>query len=432
VILAQAAAGPEELDRFRREAEATARLQHPHIVQIYEVGEHQRCPYLVLEFVGGGSLAERLGGAPVPPRRAAELALALAEAVQHAHDKGILHRDLKPANVLLAEDGTPKITDFGLARRLDSDAGQTRSGSVLGTPSYMAPEQAAGHVHELGPATDVYGLGAILYELLTGRPPFRGSSVAETLEQVRCHEPAAPAVLQPAVPRDLDLICRKCLEKEPRHRYDSAAALSADLRSFLAGEAISARSLTLVDRLVRAISYSGSAVYLRARSTTLLLASAVPVLAQLLLFLLFRDRPIYPAICMTVVLLVLSVLVPLVVWRITRDYLGRAPRAFRRYFLSIMFTRSAGGLLVPVMVALMRPGHDPAEFFLVFPLWMFLEGNVYILLGSEAGGGYVVGLLHYSGAVVAALVPPLGPLALGTTVSCGLLLAGLYLRRLTE
>jgi serine/threonine-protein kinase len=431
MILDGAHAGAGERARFRREAEAVARLQHPGIVEIYQVGEHDGLPYLVLEYVGGGSLAQQLDGTPLPANRAAALVLALAEAVQHAHARGILHRDLKPANVLLNPDGTPKITDFGLAKRLQGDRGETQAGAVLGTPSYMAPEQAEGQVGDLGPATDVYALGAILYELLTGRPPFKAASVLETLEQVRTLEPVRPTALQASVPRDLETICLKCLEKLPRHRYASAEALTTDLQCFLKGEPISARGLTLPERLARALSYSGSPAPLRAQSSILLRAGSVPVLVQLGLLMLFHDRPDYPVICLVLTALALSVLVPLVLWR-TRDVVQRAPRPFRRFLWSVMFTRSAGGLLVPILVALMRPGHDLAEFYLVFPLWMFLEGNWCFLLGSEVGGGYLLALLHYAAALLVTLAPPLSPLALGAVVSTSLLLGGLYLRRLSE
>jgi tetratricopeptide (TPR) repeat protein/predicted Ser/Thr protein kinase len=248
MIRAGSQAGPEELARFRREAEAVAHLQHANIVQIYEVGEHQGQPYLSLEFVDGGSLEEKLARSPLPAHQAAALVETLARAMYAAHQKGILHRDLKPANVLLMADGTPKITDFGLAKRLDVESAQTRSGALIGTPSYMAPEQATWAVGPIGPPTDVYGLGAILYETLTGRPPFRGASILETLEQVRKEEPVAPGRLQPKLPRDLETICLKCLQKQPRHRYASAEALGDDLRRFLNGEAIRARPAPLWER----------------------------------------------------------------------------------------------------------------------------------------------------------------------------------------
>jgi WD40 repeat protein len=248
MIRAGGLAGEDELARFGEEARAVARLQHPNIVQIYEVGEEAGQPYLALEYVEGGSLARRLSGAPLPGRQAAELIAVLAQAVHHAHRQGVVHRDLKPANVLLARDGTPKITDFGLAKTLDQQSGQTRTGAILGTPSYMAPEQAAGKVKEVGPAADVWALGAILYELLTGRPPFRGESVWDTLEQVRSGEPVAVRRLQPKVPRDLETICLKCLHKEPRRRYRSAGELAEDCAAFLDGKPVQARPVGKVER----------------------------------------------------------------------------------------------------------------------------------------------------------------------------------------
>jgi WD40 repeat protein/tRNA A-37 threonylcarbamoyl transferase component Bud32 len=241
MILAGDHAGEHALARFRTEAEAVARLQHPNIVQIHEVGEHNGLPYFALEFCDGGNLHRNLGGTPLPPRQAAELVAVLSRAMHAAHQKGIVHRDLKPANVLLTREGTPKITDFGLAKQLDEESGQTRSGAILGTPSYMAPEQAASRVKEVGPLADVYALGAVLYDLFTGRPPFRGVTVVDTLEQVRSQEPVPPSRLQAKVPHDLETVCLKCLEKDPARRYPGAAELADDLGRFLAGEPIRAR-----------------------------------------------------------------------------------------------------------------------------------------------------------------------------------------------
>jgi WD40 repeat protein len=250
-LMAGGAADEAERARFRGEAEAAARLQHPGIVQIFEVGDCAAGPFFSLEFVPGGSLARQLAATPQDPRRAAALVRALAVAVQAAHAAGVLHRDLKPANVLLTADGSPKVTDFGLARRLDDDSGRTRTGQVLGTPSYMAPEQAEGRVKAIGPAADVYGLGAILYECLTGRPPFKGASVVETLDQVRLRDPVAVRQLQPSVPRDLETVCLKCLQKEPHRRYASAQELADDLGRFLNGEPVRARPVGPVGRLAR-------------------------------------------------------------------------------------------------------------------------------------------------------------------------------------
>jgi WD40 repeat protein len=259
--------------RFLAEAQAAARLRHPNIVQVYQVGEHEGRPFVTLELVEGGTLAQRLARQPLAAREAAGLVEILARAVQHAHEQGIVHRDLKPANVLLTADGTPKVADFGLAKRM-GEAGQTQSGAIVGTPSYMAPEQAAGKGKEVGPAADVYALGAILYEALVGRPPFRGDTSLETLRQVLDDEPVPPRRLQPKVPRDLETICLKCLQKEPGRRYASARDLADDLHRFLGGLLIQARTPSAWRRAV--------AWARRHRVTAALLVSGVVLMATVL------------------------------------------------------------------------------------------------------------------------------------------------------
>ncbi len=236
------------LARFRAEADAAARLHHPNVVQIYEAGETAEAAFIAMELVGGESLAARLARAVLAPREAAALLTRLARAVQFAHDRGVIHRDLKPSNILLEADGTPKLSDFGLAKVVDdADADHTRTGAVLGTPAYMSPEQASAS-KTVGPLSDVYGLGAVLYECLTGRPPFKGASPLDTLQQVLAREPIPPRRLQPGIPRDLQTICLKCLEKEPNRRFPSAAELADDLDRFLRGEAIRARPVSAIVR----------------------------------------------------------------------------------------------------------------------------------------------------------------------------------------
>jgi serine/threonine protein kinase len=283
MILAEPQTGPKRLARFRAEAAVIARLQHPNIVQIYDVGEIAGRPYIVLEFVAGGSLARHLRGTPQPVRPAAQMIETLARAVHAAHAAGVIHRDLKPANILLqrpeargqrsedrgqpdelsadlcplTSDLWPKITDFGLAKCTDGDGeapdlrDPTVTGEVLGTPNYMAPEQAMVPRQTVGPAADVYALGAILYELLTGRPPFTGGTPLATVLQVLHNEPVAVTSLQPGVPRDLETICLKCLRKEPRERYASALELAEDVQRFLRGEPIRARPVSPVESLRR-------------------------------------------------------------------------------------------------------------------------------------------------------------------------------------
>ncbi|VTU01226.1 wd40 repeat-containing protein : WD40 repeat-containing protein OS=Singulisphaera acidiphila (strain ATCC BAA-1392 / DSM 18658 / VKM B-2454 / MOB10) GN=Sinac_7396 PE=3 SV=1: Pkinase: PSCyt1: PSCyt1 [Gemmataceae bacterium] len=270
-------AGPKNLARFRAEAEAIAHLQHPHIVQVHEVGEVDGHSFFSMEYLAGGTLATVLERGPLAPAAAAEVVEVLARAVHHAHVRGVVHRDLKPGNVLFGvgsgewaagiqngrppsslptdhsplPTGPPKVADFGLAKRLGADSNHTATGEVVGTPAYMAPEQAAGEGGTSGPAVDVYALGAILYEALTGRPPFQAGTVLGTLKKVVSDEPEPPRAARPAVPRDLDAVCLKCLEKRPGDRYPTAEALADDLKRFLAGRPVAARSHSRAVRAVR-------------------------------------------------------------------------------------------------------------------------------------------------------------------------------------
>jgi WD40 repeat protein/tRNA A-37 threonylcarbamoyl transferase component Bud32 len=278
MVLSGNHAGPQERARFRAEAEAAAALQHPNIVQIYEVGDHDGLPFFCMELVDGGSLSQKTRGTPLPAREAARLVEMLARAVQYAHQHGVIHRDLKPANVLLTTDGEPKITDFGLAKRIQDDPQATRAsyatlpGTAVGTPSYMAPEQAIGDGKRVGPLADVYSLGAVLYELLTGRPPFVAETIMDTLLLVTTEEPPSPSRLQPRLPRDLVTICLKCLCKEPEKRYASALELADDLKRFLAGEPIHAVPVTWRERLVKWVRRRPALAALMAVSAAALLA----------------------------------------------------------------------------------------------------------------------------------------------------------------
>jgi eukaryotic-like serine/threonine-protein kinase len=252
MILAGGLAGADAIARFKIEAEAIAHLQHPNIVQVYEIGEADDCPYFSLEFVDGINLQAKIAATPQGAAETARLMQQICQGVDAAHKRGVLHRDLKPANVLLTKDNIPKITDFGLAKRIEEkDVGQTRTGAILGTPSYMAPEQAMGRAKEVGPAADIYSLGAVLYDMLTGRPPFRGETVMDTLNQVQKLEPLPPRDLVPKVPLDLQTICLKALEKDPNKRYATAGEMADDLRRFLAGEPILARPTPAWERAAK-------------------------------------------------------------------------------------------------------------------------------------------------------------------------------------
>ncbi|MES2595668.1 MAG: serine/threonine-protein kinase [Verrucomicrobiota bacterium] len=241
MIRSGAFADKDEVQRFHAEAQAVAQLKHPNIVNIHEIGEHEGQHYYSMDFIEGGTLADQCHGKSMKVREAAELLHTVCEAVHFAHQRGILHRDLKPQNIMVDSEGRPHVLDFGLAKRIDEDQSLTMTGAVLGSPSYMAPEQAQGRNDRVGPHTDVYALGAILYQMLTGRPPFLARTAAETMMQVVQREPAAPSRSNPDLPRDLETICLKCLEKEPAQRYATARELGEELGHFLKGDPISAR-----------------------------------------------------------------------------------------------------------------------------------------------------------------------------------------------
>jgi serine/threonine protein kinase len=270
-------ADPDRLARFYVEAEAVARLRHPNLVEIYDLGMANGLPYFVLEYLPGGSLKQLFGQGPQPPRRIAELLAALAQGVHVAHLAGIVHRDLKPANVLLAEDGTAKVTDFGLAKRLELP-GQTQSGQIIGTPEYMAPEQARGESKSVGPAADIYALGAILYEALTGQPPFRGKGMMETLHKVLGDEPVPPRQLAPSVPADLETVCLKALRKEPKDRYPTAQEFADELNRFLHDEPVRARPLSRLEKLCRWVRRKPTLAGLLAVTTGLMLMAGLAIL----------------------------------------------------------------------------------------------------------------------------------------------------------
>ncbi|MSU63207.1 MAG: hypothetical protein EXS31_12565 [Pedosphaera sp.] len=251
MILFGSMASAEQIRRFRIEASAAGSLQHPNIVAVHEVGLHENQHFMVMDYVDGPNLSRLVQDSPLPARKAATYLKAIAEAVQYAHDHGILHRDLKPSNVLLGSDDRPRVTDFGLAKRFDTESSLTLSGHVLGSPNYMPPEQAGGGRQKVGRTSDVYSLGAILYHLLTARPPFRAETIGETLQQVQQTDPLSPRLLNASIPRDLETICLKCLEKEPTKRYATATELADELGRFLKDEPILARPVTRVERAWR-------------------------------------------------------------------------------------------------------------------------------------------------------------------------------------
>jgi eukaryotic-like serine/threonine-protein kinase len=428
MILAGASASPQDLSRFRAEAEAVAQLAHSNIVQIYEIGEQGGCPFLALEYVGGGSLAQHLDGTPVAPKQAAETVLALARAVHHAHERGIVHRDLKPANVLLHADGTPKIADFGLAKRADSNQVHTLTGTILGSPSYMAPEQAAGDGNKIGPATDVYALGVILYEMLTGRPPFKGATLLETIEQVREHDPVPPRFLLPKTPRDLETICLKCLEKSPQRRYASAAELAADLQAFLEGEPIRAVAQTLLDQVARTISHHSFDARFRGLANRMVLVAPIPVTVHGLAYLLLAGRPYYAQGMVATTATMVFILVPLLLITGTPT-LRLVPAWQRKHFVTIWCGHMAAMATTLLVVFVSVPPEDPQLLLIVYPLWASIAAMSFLAHATEAGIYYMVGGLLFLVAIVMALALHWAPLIVACVMTANMAVQAYYLRQ---
>lgn len=437
MILAGRLANAEDVQRFRTEAEAAARLSHPNIVNIYDIGEINGQHFFSMELIEGASLSQRLTQGPMAGRAAARCVLKIARAVQYAHAQGILHRDLKPSNILMDASDEPHITDFGLAKRLGGDSGQTRTGAVLGTPSYMAPEQAQGRIRDLGPPCDVYGLGALLYELLTGRPPFRAETPLDTLMQVIHNAPAPPRLLNPNVDPDLETICLKCLEKDRAHRYQTAAALADDLQRHLDGEPISARSSNVLDRLTRMLDRSQHDYAFATWSSMVLIMAGVIGVEHLLVFVLMQTEAPRWTIqsCRFLQFLLLAFLF----WHNRRSNLLPTTSAERElwsiwigYFLAYALT--VGTMRLIRTFNLIDPTtHAPPhlEEVLVYPFLAIASGLAFFAMGSNYWGRcYALGVAFF---VLGALMPfwmEGAPLLFGSTWAAALGMLGLHLRRL--
>jgi serine/threonine protein kinase len=439
MILAGRLAAEEDVVRFRTEAEAAGRLQHPNIVAVHEVSEVDGQHYFSMDFIEGVSLAEKLRSGPLPSRVAARYVRLIARAVHHAHRQGILHRDLKPSNILIDVDDEPHITDFGLAKRLGGDSGQTRTGVVLGTPSYMAPEQAAGKTHELGPACDVYGLGAVLYELLTGRPPFRSETPLDTVMQVIETDPVPPRLLNPKVDHDVETICLKCLEKNPGRRYESGEALAEDLQRYLAGESINARSINVLDRLVRTFDRSHHDVNFHTWSTMVLVIAAIVFVEHVAVhILILLDRP---RALITATRAAQFVLIGWLFWRNRGNQLLPRSAAERElwtiwigYVLAYVFGLLAVRGLVYFEVIGAGAAAPPSwQTLMVYPFSAIASGLAFFVMGSNYWGRlYVVGVAFF---VVAVLMPmhlEWASLEFGSLWGLILLALGLHLRTLGQ
>ncbi len=437
MILGGRLAGPEDLQRFRTEAEAAAGLQHPHIVQIHEVGTVDGQHFFSMQFIEGHTLAQRIAEGPLPGRDAARYARLIARAIHFAHQHGILHRDLKPSNILIDVDDEPHVTDFGLAKRLGGDSGQTRSGSVLGTPSYMAPEQADGRIKDLGPWTDVYSLGAVLYEMLTGRPPFRAETAVDTVMQVLQNEPVPPRLLNPNVDPELETITLKCLEKEPSRRYASAEALAEDLQRYLNGDPIEARTSSVFDWLTRALDRSHHDVAFHTWSTMVLLVAVIVLVEHVAVFVLLQTGQ--PRWLITAMRSCQFILIAGLFWynRGSRLLPTSAPeRELWSIWIGYLAAYGVNLVLVRTLIArgLIVAGPEAPVGWrdtILYPFSAVLSGLAFFVMGSNYWGRcYALGLLFFGLAFTMTFALWLAPLAFGVLWTVALVALGLHLRRL--
>jgi serine/threonine protein kinase len=430
MILPGSLADETELERFRVEAGAAARLKHPNIVAVHRVGELDGRHYYSMEFVDGPTLAQRLADGPLPSRVAARYLAAIARAIHHAHENGILHRDLKPGNILIDTNDQPRVTDFGLAKQLTADRGQTHTGTVLGTPSYMAPEQAAG-CKDLGPACDIYGLGALLYELLTGRPPFRAETPLDTLLQVIDREPAPPRLLNPKIDRDLETICLKCLSKAPGDRYATAQALALDLERFLQGESIHARSFNVVDRLARALQRSQFDQEFRGYGNMLLWFAAIVFVVHILKHHLLTSPLSIPLTLFGVGVsqLLQFVLMGVVFWSYRRRRLMPQTVAERQLW-AVWLGYIIASLLIGFILK-WQFGYDQVRKMIEYPLLTVIAGMAFFVLGSSYWGGcYAIAVVYFVAGCLMLLTPGWAALEYGALWGVVLALIGWRLRRL--
>ena len=398
MILDGEMASQNELDRFHYEAEAIAQLRHPYIVQIFEIGDYKGRPFFSLEYCEHGTLfsQQKEKAHLMQPREAALLLEKVAIAVAGAHEAGIIHRDLKPANILLLADGTPKVSDFGIAKKMDMAEGNTLSGTIIGTPVYMSPEQAAGRVKQISPVSDVYSLGAILYECLTGRPPIVGTTTIETLTLVQTQEPLPPRILNPKIGVDLEKVTLKCLEKDPANRYQSAIELADDLRRFQNNEPVAARTINIFERLQRGLAYSQHDSQLRPWGTGLIILGITHFFSHLITSMMLQSEWSETASFWFAA-------VPIV---LVGAFLIIRSRRYIRFFPTntverLLWTLWSGYFVAFVMLyqVMSAMGHTRQELYGVYAV---LSGFTWFILG-----GYVWGWCYLIGIVFMAMAPML-------------------------
>ncbi|MCU0959865.1 MAG: serine/threonine protein kinase [Pirellulaceae bacterium] len=429
MIGAGAAANEQDVLRFQREAAAAASLQHPYIVGVHEVGHCEDQYFFSMECVSGTSLAHIKRRGPVPPKLAARYVRQIAEAISFAHQHGVVHRDIKPSNVLIDERDQARVTDFGLAKRIETDQKLTQTGQIVGTATYMSPEQAMGSAERVGPPSDIYSAGAVLYELLTGRPPFQGRTSLETLTHILEHDPKLPRQLNPSTPRELEMICLKCLEKNPRDRYATAAELADDLERYLNGDSISITGPHLLDRLVRTLERGHHDVEFRTWSRMLFHFAWIVPAANLLVFLARQAGWESLAILLSTRFAEFAAMA-WIFWFYRRDWFPPQGKPSRQLWALWLGYVAGSVVLLWVEYRLHRP---PAPFpqEALYPKLAILGSLGFIMMGSSYWGYcYLIGACLLLLALLMPLHLAWAPLVFGLGWGASLLVLARHLRHL--
>ena len=437
MILKGEFASIQEVQRFQSEAEAAGGLDHPNILPVYEIGQEENWHYFSMRLIEGRTLEQTMASHTLLPRASAALMVTVARAVHHAHQHGILHRDLKPANILMDRNGEPHISDFGLAKHVGKDRGATESGVIMGTPSYMSPEQASGHAKGVTTAADVYSLGAIFYQMLTGRPPFEGATALELLRRVVEQDAERPRLINPKVDRDLEAICLKCLEKDPRHRYDSAEALAEDLTRFLNGEPIVAVASNVLHRLARTLDRSQHDTEFQNWGTMLIFFGFIFLIGHVATFLVIFSNQSIGMLWLSRGVELFSVLAVFMRFRPRTLMPGKtAERQLWSIWLGFIAAYAANSLACHALVsgAWISQGTSGASHWsvlLTYPFSSILTGMAFFIMGSSYWGRcYSFGLSFFCLAVLMPLKLEWAPLEYGLLCCIVLVAFGIHLRRM--
>ncbi len=433
MILSGDLANESDIQRFRIEAEAAAHLQHPNIIGIHDVGQHDGHHFFSMEYVAGENLSQIIRKGSVPPKQAARYVRQIADAIGHAHRKGVTHRDIKPSNVLIDDKDQARVTDFGLAKRVECDQQLTASHQIVGTVPYMAPEQVMGSRDRVGPASDIYSIGVLFYELLTRQQPFRGRTALDTLEQIREHDPKLPRQINPQIPRELEMICLKCLEKNPEKRYGSAQELADDLQRFLDGDSISLSGPSLLDRLLCTLGRGHHDVEFRTWANMLFHFAWIVFAANFLAFLVVGKLHVpRPLVWLATFRAVEFAGMALVFWLYRADWYPPQGKPARQLW-ALWLGYVAGSLTLFLVDYGMAPPDRAFEYWIEYPRLAILSSLGFVMMGSSYWGYcYGIGAGFLLLALILPMDPTLAPLLFGLGWGASLIALARHLGKFYE